>query len=349
MTRHPDSPESPPAPPDWRAALRAGLAGLVAAPPEALAGRASDLLDPAVAWDCAAPIDRLDGPAAVVAGWLGPLRAAFAHVQRRDLMFLGGRNIRANGGDWVACITHYVGTFAAPFCGLAPTGRLAFLRAGEFYRVEAGRIVEAKVLFDLPDLMRQAGRFPLPREHGTEMAFPAPATQDGLCPGRPERSSASLAVVERMLGDLHLFRPGSFASEGQTGAEGTWAEDMLWYGPGGIGATYRWEGFVADHRASFLTAFPDRKGGNHYCRIGDGDYAAVSGWPSMTMTHLGPYLGSPPSGRAMTLRVMDFYRCTHGETGSRIAENWVCLDYMDLARQMGRDLVAEANALPPPR
>lgn len=144
-----------------------------------------------------------------------------------------------------------------------------------------------------------------------------------------------------MLGDLHLYDRHTGSSRGQTGTDGYWADDMLWYGPCGIGSNYRWEGFVKDHRAPFLSAFPDRKGGNHYCRIGDGDYAAVSGWPSMTMTHQGPYLGVAPTGRALTLRVMDFYRCAQG----RIAENWVLLDYMHLMDQMGVDLTLRSNAM----
>ena len=121
--------------------------------------------------------------------------------------------------------------------------------------------------------------------------------------------------------------------------------DMLWYGPGGIGSTYRWQGFVDDHRSAFLSAFPDRKGGNHFCRLGDGDYAAVSGWPSMTMTHSGPYLDVPPTGANLTLRVMDFYRCDFTSGRGKIAENWVCLDYGDLFHQMGVDLIAKGNEL----
>ena len=107
-------------------------------------------------------------------------------------------------------------------------------------------------------------------------------------------------------------------------------------------SNYRWSGFVKDHREPFLIAFPDRIGGNHYCRIGDGDYAAVGGWPSMTMTHKGDYLGVPATGKALTLRVMDFYRCA----GGRIMENWVLLDYLDLFQQMGVDLLARAAELP---
>ena len=116
---------------------------------------------------------------------------------------------------------------------------------------------------------------------------------------------------------------------------------MLWYGPAGIGSTLGWDGFVSDHRAAFLAAFPDRKGGNHYCRIGDGNYAAVSGWPSMTMTHRGDYLGVTATNRALTLRVMDFYRIEDRQ----IIENWVCLDYVDLFQQMGVDLIAASEAM----
>ena len=140
-----------------------------------------------------------------------------------------------------------------------------------------------------------------------------------------------------MLADLHKFDPESFESKAQTGDDGYWHRDMLWYGPGGIGSNYRWDGFVKDHRASFLRAFPDRKGGNHYCRIGDGNYAAISGWPSMTMTHRGDYLGIEATNKALTLRVMDFYRCADG----KIMENWVLLDYLDLFNQMGVDLVRQ--------
>jgi predicted ester cyclase len=190
------------------------------------------------------------------------------------------------------------------------------------------------VILDLPDLMRQAGRAPFPAALGAELTWPGPATHDGVCPEGD--GTASLDLVERMLSGLHAYDPETRASQGQTGEGGTWADDMLWWGPGGVGSNYRWEGFMRDHREPFLTAFPDRKGGNHYCRIGDGAYAAVSGWPSMTMTHRGPYLGLPATELPLTLRVMDFYRTA----GGRIAENWVLLDYVDLFRQMGREILS---------
>ncbi|WP_299676610.1 ester cyclase [uncultured Roseobacter sp.] len=302
--------------------------------------RCAQVLHPDCAFEMSHPLGRLDGIDAIAEGFYAPLRAALRHVYRRDEIFITGMNRRAEGGQWIAAVTHYVGTFDAAFFGIKPSGRLAFLRAGEFYRVEDRRITQARIILDLPDLMRQAGRDPFGGQLGLEGLFPGPATHDGVLPQTGD-GGASLDLVEAMLGDLHVYDPATGGSKGQTGADGYWAEDMMWYGPCGIGSNYRWEGFVKDHRAPFLAAFPDRKGGNHYCRIGDGNFAAVSGWPSMTMTHRGPYLGVAPTGRDLTLRVMDFYRCA----GGKIAENWVLLDYMDLMRQMGVDLTARSNAL----
>lgn len=314
---------------DFRHAARDGLARLLRDP------EAADVLAPNAVWHMMAPVKRVEGREAILREVIDPLRAALPHLHRRDEIVIGGENRRDVGGRWVACLAHLVGTHTGDLWGVAPSGRLAFLRAGEFHRIDGdGRIVESRIILDLPDLMRQAGRQPFPERLGTEMTFPGPATHDGVCPD-PTGGGASLDLVERMLGKLHVYDPETRGSAGQTGADGTWADDMLWYGPGGIGSNYRWDGFVADHRDAFLTAFPDRKGGNHYCRIGDGNYAAVSGWPSMTMTHRGPYLGLPATGRALNLRVMDFYRCADG----RIAENWVLLDYVDLARQMGHDIL----------
>ncbi|MBT8475133.1 MAG: ester cyclase [Alphaproteobacteria bacterium] len=330
--------------PDIRVEMQSALSALVAAPAAEFDKIARRVIADDSVWDIAHPINRLAGRDAIVEGFLAPLRAALSYVRRRDEIFIGGQNIRHEKGDWLAAVTHYVGTFDAPLAGLNPSGKLAFLRSGEFYRLDGTQIVEAKIIIDLPDLARQAGRIPFPPMLGTEMLFPGPATHDGVCPTHGN-GAESLDVVQAMLGDLHVYDPDTGNSVGQTGHDGRWHDDMLWYGPAGIGSNYRWEGFVRDHRAAFLAVFPDRKGGNHYCRIGDGNYAAVSGWPSMTMTHVGDYLGVPATGKALTLRVMDFYRCDFSQGAGKIMENWVCLDYGDLFDQMGIDLIARANAL----
>jgi predicted ester cyclase len=50
----------------------------------------------------------------------------------------------------------------------------------------------------------------------------------------------------------------------------------------------------------------------------------------MTMTRQGAYLGIAPTGRDLSLRVMDFWRVQDG----RIMENWVLLDLPQRLAQM---------------
>ena len=320
---------------DFRCKLRGQLAALLSGDLDA-----SEIITSDAVMDVAAPVDQLRGAAGFAAAFLAPIRAAFGGAQRRDILFVGGQSRLHDQAQWCACITHYVGNFNTALFGLNPTGSLGFLRAGEFYKLNGdGQIVEAKILFDLPDLMRQAGRLPLP-QLGTEITFPAPATQDGLCPTAPYDGDA-FDVVDRMMAGLGAYDPETWSSEGQTGSTGVWTDDMLWYGPGGIGSNYEWSGCVQAHRAPFLTAFPDRKGGHHFCRFGDGAYAAMGGWPSIHATFAADYLGLAASGGPITMRVMDFYRIAD----RRLAENWVFIDLVDLFRQGGRNLVAEANAL----
>ena len=314
-------------------AILQGLAALVAVPDNQLESCAEAVLADDVVFDIAHPVNQLVGRQAVIDGFYRPLRAALHQTRRRDEIFISGANRRDFGGEWISSVTHYVGNFNAPLYGVRPHHALAFLRSGEFYQIKDGKINLARLIPDFIDLMRQARRLPLAEMLGTEMLFPGPATHDGVMPVIGD-GEASLDVVEGMLGDLHVFDPANFESKSQTGEDGYWHDDMLWYGPCGIGSNYRWEGFVKDHRESFLRAFPDRKGGNHYCRIGEGNYAAVSGWPSMTMTHKGDYLGIKATNKAMTLRVMDFYRVAD----NKIMENWVLLDYGQLFLQMDFDI-----------
>ena len=54
------------------------------------------------------------------------------------------------GAEWVGCGGHYMGTLAAPWLDIPPTGHLAHMRFHEFYRFEEGRVVEIQALWDIP-------------------------------------------------------------------------------------------------------------------------------------------------------------------------------------------------------
>ena len=58
------------------------------------------------------------------------------------------------------------------------------MRFHEFYRIEDGRVVEIQALWDIPEVMMQAGAWPMvPQPGRLEWHVPGPATQDGIVPG----------------------------------------------------------------------------------------------------------------------------------------------------------------------
>ena len=205
---------------DFRSDINMDLSALLAASDVDAAARSCLAAD--AIWDMMAPLDRVEGRAAIVDRVIAPIRAALTQARRRPELVIGGQNTRDTGGRWVAEFGHILGNHVGSLWGVAPSGRLAFLRYGAFHRLEdAGQIAMSRIIFDLPDLMRQAGRDPFPECLGTEMLFPGPATHDGVCPATGD-GAESLSLVERMLGDLHLYDPGTGASSGQTGSGGTW-------------------------------------------------------------------------------------------------------------------------------
>lgn len=295
-------------------------------------------VSPGAVWHLSAPIEACVGPEGIESKFVEPLMRSLSHLHRRPELFIGGRSeLPGQEGDWAAGYGHLVGNFEAPLLGLQANGHLVFLRYGEFYRLEHGKVKEARIIVDWVDFMRQIGAPCLPHDLGTEIPFPAPASGDGvrLAPEDPTETARTLQLVEDMLGDLRSFDPDTFESAGQSGKGGYWHDDMLWYGPGGIGSNLSYDGFQKDHRIPFLTGFPDRVGGNHFARFGAGPYAASGGWPSITATHGGDYLGVPATHKPITMRVMDFWRAQDGQ----LIENWVFIDVIDLFSQLGVDLL----------
>ena len=255
-------------------------------------------------------------------------------MERRDDILIEGN---FNGGAWVGATGYYTGTFAKDWLGIPATGGVLNVRYGEFSRIDAGKVCEVYLILDILDVMRQAGWWPprLPKSPGAADRVPGPATRDGveLATCDAAQGNASLALVEAMIKGLMSYDGRTLSSMGMARF---WHPQMMWYGPAGIGTSRTLKGFEDVHQRAFLTAFPDRVGGDHKARIGDGAYVGSTGWPSVRATHLGPWLGVPPTGRRISMRVMDFWR----REGDLLRENWVFIDQLDLLLQMDFDVMA---------
>ena len=288
----------------------------------------------------ATPFEDLDGAEGLYGEAFAPLHAAFPDLERRDTIVIAGNG--TEDARWVGCCGYYTGTFVEPWLDVPPTGHQAVMRFHEFFRVEEGRVVEMQALWDLPEVMIQAGAWPMAPSLGREWHVPGPATQDGIVPGPydAERSEASRRLVSDMLAAL-----GEFAAGGVEAMRlpDYWHPRCDWYGPSGIGTGRGIAGFRRWHQIPFLNAMPDRIGslGNGQL-FGDGDYVGFTAWPGMKATITGDgWLGIAPAGQRITMRSLDFWRCENG----LIRENWVLVDLLHVYRQIGVDVFARLREL----
>ena len=270
-----------------------------------------------------------------------PLMAALPDVERRDWIVMAGAD--DHGNDWVGCGGHYLGSFDAPFLDIPPTGRLVHMRFHEYYRIVDGQIVEIQAIWDIPELMMQAGVWPMVPSLGREFCVPGPASCDGLGSHDQALSETSKQHIIDMLAALtrHPREPVEAMELPRF-----WSPQMNWYGPAGIGTARGIQGFREHHQIPFLAAMPDRGQADddltfHF--FGDGNYAAVTGWPDMvqSITH-GGWLGIAPAGQKVSMRSLDFWRLEDG----KIRENWVLLDMIDIYAQLGVDVFARMRQMP---
>ncbi|MCL4188111.1 MAG: ester cyclase [Rhodobacteraceae bacterium] len=351
------SPELSPGP-DLRRAIHAGLCALAEAPAAGTEAALARLAAPDCTWRVAHPMNEVAGSGAALRQvWL-PLKAAFPDLERRDSILLGGSYL---GNRFIAAAGHYCGTMRGDWLGIPATDRVVFIRYGEVWRIgEDGRATQASLLWDVLDVMRQAGHWPLGPAMGDEVTWPAPITCDGLrhAPSDPGQSLASISQTLAMHRTLAEHDDRSSLSRESLIAMPQrlhWHPRMMWYGPAGIGTTRGLAGFVDGHQLPFRIAFhrPQgsfeevtaeraRHGAGHYIRIGDGPYSVTGGWPSVYAVHNGGgFCGLPPTGRPVFMRVMDFYLHHEG----LIRENWVPLDMLHLLLQMGLDPLERMRAL----
>ena len=292
------------------------------------------------------PFEDLDGPVGLYRDALAPLAAAWPDLERRDTIVVDGPTARDD--DWVGCCGYYTGTFVEPWLDIPPTHRQTSMRFHEFFRVVDGQVVEMQALWDIPEVMKQAGAWPMAPSLGREWLVPAPATMDGLgsAPGDQARGQESLQVVLDMLGDMgkHPTEPVEAMN-----LERYWHPKFSWYGPAGIGTSRGIGGFRTVHQIPFLKSMPDRRGGG-YQGLGQshffarGDFVAETAWPGMAMTVTGDgWLGIVASGQEIVMRSLDFWRVE----GDLIRENWVLIDLLHVWDQLGVDVLERMRELGP--
>ena len=238
---------------------------------------------------------------------------------------------------------NFMGLFDHDFLGIPRTRKLVSIRYAEFNCVVDGKIQKTGLFIDVIGLMHQAGTYPLPPSSGVYFNYPGPRTHDGLhfADADEAEGEKTLSLVNRMVDDLSVLNnSGSMGCPPEI-LQKTWAEDMLWYGPAGIGATYTIPRYQEQHQLPFRQHLADKMFEGHVCRFAEGDYACFFGWPNLSNTPTGGWLGLPGGNVNAAMQVVDVYR----REGDKLAENWVLIDLPYWLKQQGLDVLSRTQQI----
>lgn len=278
------------------------------------------------------PFEEITGIKNYINDFWKPLVNAFPDVQNKPYILVGDSY---EGRNYVSCTGNFVGTFQNSWLDIPPTGNPIWLRYAANFLFKKGKIIKAWFFFDVLELMRQAG-FRFFKAKGIELIPPAPMTGDGIVvyDTDPKEGRKSLKLTNAMLNGLGDYDGKGLESMDQTRF---WdVQNMMWYGPTGIGTTRGLDGFQKNHQIPFIEAFPDRGiiqkiNEDYFSQIGNGNYSCDFGFPAMFGTHINDgWLGIKATGKKVTFRVVDFWR----REGDRLVENWVFIDMIDILEQL---------------
>jgi len=288
------------------------------------------------------PFDDVAGPFDLCDRVYAPLLRAMPDLERLDFIVMSGPWWGdGQTGNWVGLGGNWVGTLRAPWLGIPATGAPVFMRYHEYLRVEDGKIVEMEALWDIPQIMLQAGVWPMAPQMGVEWMCPGPADGQGVLTATHDLEAAN-ASVQLVWDMLHDLKQGDTKTP-ERGLGGFWHKNAFWYGPTGLGTARGHDAIANRIFRQFRTGLSDNT--RHLDQgvfFGDQNLVAFTGWPSGTATHSGDgFLGLAPTGRRITRASLDFWRIEDG----LIRECWVMVDMIDLYRQLGIDVFARMVAM----
>jgi hypothetical protein len=303
-----------------------------------LAGVIAEHVAPGYGFRGVHPFNELDGAAEVAETVWQPLRESFTAMQRRQDIFMAGPNL-IDGNMWVTSMGKFMGLFDHDWLGIPSTGRIALLPYCEFHRIEDGKIAESALWIDIISVMKQAGVRPLPMQTGAEIVNPGPRTRDGLLFGAQDEaeSKKTLDLIMEMCNDL----VGDGLRSDDDVLRQTWHEDMIWFGPSGIGATYTIERYQQQHQGPFRAGLRNIEFTGHILEHAEGNYGGWFGWPNLKMNQGDGFLGLPASEIPTEMRVVDIYR----RDGYKLAENWIFIDFLHYLLQLGVDVLERCRKI----
>lgn len=291
-------------------------------------------------WECVYPFlaERSAEYAARV--FWKPFKEAVQHIQRRKDIFIAGC-ATDDGQNWVMSMGQFMGLFNHEFLGIRPTYKMQHLQFIEFNCVVDGKIAKTALFIDLIGFMQESGVNPLPPETGHYFVYPGPMEHNGLLYDEtdPTMGQKTMKIVTDMITGMYT----AHAMESDT-MRASWAEDMIWYGPCGIGASYTIPGYQHQHQLPFRQNLNERKSLGRKAFFSEGNFACF--YSALNISSKGGWLGMTGGQKHVLMRGdVDVYYCKDG----KISENWCYIDLPNWLHEQGLDIFERTASIYSPK
>ena len=295
-------------------------------------------------WEGVYPFLDLSGPQSVAEHFWSPLKSSLSHMQRRQDVFMAG--LATDSRIWVTSMGQFMGLFDRDFLGVFPTRKMQHLQYAEFNCIEDGKIVHTAMFVDLLGFMLEAGQYPLPPMTGNYFIYPGPRDHNGLMftDAPVEQKEQSFKIVDGMIkgmmsGDIALNTSSRVPEQAM---RNFWADDMIWYGPCGVGASYTLPRYQRQHQNPFREGLTNLTANELKAYFAEGDFVCF--YSSMESTPVGGWLGLPGCNHNVHMRGdIDIYYCKEG----KISENWCFIDIPFWLKQQGLDVIERNREMSP--
>uniref|UniRef100_A0A7S2IXN0 SnoaL-like domain-containing protein n=1 Tax=Zooxanthella nutricula TaxID=1333877 RepID=A0A7S2IXN0_9DINO len=244
--------------------------------------------------------------------------------------------IRAATDQQCTSASYGIARWEAPFAGVPPPAGKPWVRVRDldFYQMDGDRIKTNWCIIDVVDMFQQAGYQLLP---------PAPMATDGYLPpnamdGAPAPLSAAVDPRDTRASE-RVWRAALHEDYALRQDEARWwAEDVVWYGPAGVGTAHSREEYRKHFLEPLHAAFSDLTMRMDMV-VCEGKYCGAHFY--LHGRHTGTWLGEAATYRHVPIRFGAHARIE----GGRIVQGWLIIDIPRAFHAMGIDLFARARLL----
>jgi predicted ester cyclase len=242
--------------------------------------------------------------------------------------------IRAATDTTCTSASYGLARWVGPFAGVAPPPGNPWvkIRDLDFYIIENNRIKINWCIIDVVDLFSQGGYELLPPSPLAKDGYFAPKAMEGFPAPlsafvQPEDTAASTAIWTEAVREDYLLGVGGARH---------WADEMTWYGPGGVGTAHSKSEYLKYFLEPLHSAFSDLEMHTD-TSLCEGKFCGSHFY--LYGTHTGEWLGEKPTGKRVPIRCGAH---AHIEKG-KIIEGWLIIDIPRAFHAMGVDLFARAQ------